>query len=218
MIEKGPLVRITCLANQKPEKNSEQPFQIKLIEDGKGSALVEKSLEGYEVLGRSSVKHKKRRSQPIDIGKVIHDKNRERAIPRNLKVRVLVNSQIKAYMQYCRINEKLPDPQKLLEFLHNIEGVKITEEDFYTSPKARIQHGRKFNVDVTKNLKMIYEVHDYKTDDNQINWIMRLYDDDKEKKSRSYLNISGSFNRNVYEKGITHIPCGENGKRFVMER
>ena len=37
------------------------------------------------------------------------------------------------------------------------EGVKITETEFFTSPKSRIQHGRKFNVDVTKNLKMIYE-------------------------------------------------------------
>ena len=216
MIKKGPLVRITCLVNQKKEQLYQQPFHTKTIEEDNRSGLIEKSLEGYGVLGRSSVKNKKQRSQPIDIDKFIHDKSREKEIPRNLKVRILVDSQIKAYMQYCQTNGILPDPQKVLALLQSINGVKITEQEFVTSPKKKIQHGRKFNVDVTKNLKMIYEVHDYRTDDNQINWIMRLYDDDKEKKSRSYLNISGSFNRNVYEKGITHIPCGENGRRFVM--
>lgn len=218
MIKKPSILRITCLTNEKPEKIYEQPFQTKNSTENRDSELLEKTIAGYGVLGRSSVKTRKRRSQHIDIDKFIHDKTREREIPHNLKVRILIDSQIKAYMQYCSMNKKLADPQKFLELLHRIKGVKITETDFFTSPKSRIQHGRKFNVDVTKNLKMIYEVHDYKTDDNQINWIMRLYDDDKEKKSRSYLNISGSFNRNVYEKGITHIPCGENGKRFVMEK
>ena len=214
MPKKVPIVRITCMAN----KDEVALFNNnKLIDVKNGnSELIEKSLDAYGILGRSSIKTTKRRAQPIDIDKVIHDKTKERAIPRNLKARILVDSHIKAYMQYCRINEILPNPQKFLELLHNIDGAKITEEQFYTSPKSRIQHGRKFSIDITKNLKMIYEVHDFKTDDNQINWIMRLYDDDKEQKSRSYLNISGSFNRNVYEKGITHIPCGENGKRFVM--
>ena len=216
MIKKNPIDRITCLTNEKPEKIYEQPIKTKPFVELSNSGLVEKTLKSYEVLGRSSIKTTKRHSQPIDIDKFIKDKTREREIPRNLKVRILIDSQIKAYMQYCSMNQKLADPQKFLELLHRIEGVKITETEFFISPKSRIQHGRKFNVAVTKNLKMIYEVHDYKTDDNQINWIMRLYDDDKEKKSRSYLNISGSFNRNVYEKGITHIPCGENGKKFVM--
>lgn len=217
MIRKSPLVRITCFANDKQEKVQQTPPTAKSFFQEGNSSLVEKAIEGYGVLGRSSVKSTRRRSQPIDIDKFIHDKSREKEIPRNLKVRILVDSQIKAYMQYCSMNQKLADPQKFLELLQSIKDVKITETEFFTSPKSRIQHGRKFNVDVTKNLKMIYEVHDYRTDDNQINWIMRLYDDDKEKKSRSYLNISGSFNRNVYEKGITHIPCGENGRRFVMD-
>ena len=216
MIKKTPIVKITCLASKQPEKNNEQSSQVKNFDENRNSELVEKSIKAYGVLGRSLVKTTKRRSQPIDINKVIHDKTRERAIPHNLKIRVLVDSRIKAYMQYCSINEKLPDPQKILELLQEIKDVKITEDKFLTSPKSRIQYGRKFNVKVNKNLKMIFEVHDYKQDNGQVNWIMRLYDDDKDKKSRSYLSLAGSFNRNVYEKGITHIPCGENGKRFVL--
>ena len=216
MIKKSPLVRITCLVNEKPEKIYEQPFQMRNLSENGNSELLEKTIEGCGVLGRSSVKPRKRRSQPIDIDKFIHDKTRERAIPYNLKTKILINSGINAYMKYCKINGILPDPQKVLTLLYSIKGVKIMEEEFVNLPKRRIQHGRKFNVVVNKNLKMIFEVHDYKDDDGQVYWRMRLYDDDKNKNSSSYLNQSGSFNRNVYKDENTHISCGENGRRFVM--
>ena len=216
MIKKGPLVRITCLVNQKKEQLYQQPFQTKTIEEDNRSGLIEKSLEGYGVFGISSVKNKKRRSQPVDIDKFIHDKTRERAIPYSLKTKVLIDSGINAYMKYCQTNGILPDPQKVLDLLQSIDGVKITEQEFVTSSKKKIQHGRKFNVVVNKNLKMIFEVHDYKENDGQVYWCMRFYDDDKNKDSTAYLNTSGSFNRNVYKDENTHISCGENGKRFVM--
>ena len=216
MFKKVPLVKITCMANEKPEKLYEQPFQKINSLENDNSELVEKSLEAYGVLGRSSVKKTKRRSRSIDIDKFIHDKTREKEIPYKLKNKILVESHLKAYMQNCNRSKKLPDPQKALELLRGIEGAKITEEKFFTSQKSRIQHGRKFNIIVNKNLKLIFEVHDYKDDDGQVYWRMRLYDDDKNKKSRSYLTPAGSFNRNVYEDERTHIFCGENGRRFVL--
>ena len=69
--------------------------------------LIEKTLEGYGVLGRSSVGKPKRRSQPIDIDKFIHDKTREKEIPYKLKNKILVESHLKAYMQNCNRSKKL---------------------------------------------------------------------------------------------------------------
>lgn len=216
MIRKTPFLRITCLANDKQEKAQQSPLQTKGSVENQNEELLEKSLEGYGVWGRSSVKTKKRRSQPIDINKVIHNKTLKREIPYKLKVKILVESHLKSYMQNCNKNKKLHDPQKVFELLSRIEGAKITEEKFVTSPNSKIQHGRKFNIIVNKNLKLIFEVHDFRENDGKINWIMRLYDDDKNKNSRSYLSPAGSFNRNVYAEEHTHIFCGESGRKFVM--
>ena len=216
MIKRMPIVRITCLANDKQENFRQSPLQTNNFVKNSDSHLIEKTLDGYGLLGRTSVKTKKRRSRKIDINKVIHKKALEREIPYKLKVKILVESHLKPYMQFCSRNKKLHDPQKILKLLSGIEGAKITEEKFVTSPNSKIQHGRKFNIIVNKNLKLIFEVHDFREDDGKINWIMRLYDDDKNKNSRSYLTPAGSFNRNVYAEEHTHIFCGENGRKFVM--
>lgn len=216
MIKRTPIVRITCLTNNEQEKVQQSQFQKNNLVENRNRELIEKTLEGYSFLGRASVRNKKRRSIPIDVNKVIHKKTLKREIPYKLKVKILVESHLKPYMQHCSKSKKLPEPQKILKLLSGIEGAKITEEKFLISSKSRIQHGRKFNIIVNKNLKLIFEVHDFREDDGAINWVMRLYDDDKNKNSRSYLTPAGSFNRNVYEEERTHIICGENGKRFVM--
>ena len=216
LIKRTPIVRITCLANDKQENVQQVPLQTKSFVENADSELLEKTLDGYDLLGRASIKTKKRRSRQIDINKVIHKKALEREIPYKLKVKILVESHLKPYMQFCSRNKKLHDPQKILKLLSGIEGAKIIEEKFLISSNSRIQKGRKFNIIVNKNLKLIFEVHDFREDDGKINWILRLYDDDKDKNSRSYLTPAGSFNRNVYAEERTHIICGENGKRFVM--
>ena len=216
MIKRMPIVRITCLANDKQENFRQSPLQTNNLVENADNDLLEKTLEGYGLLGRASIKTKKRRSLPININKFIHTKTLKREIPYKLKVKILVESHLKSYMQNCNKNKKLHDPEKVLELLSRIEGAKITEEKFVTSPNSKIQHGRKFNIIVNKNLKLIFEVHDFREKDGKINWIMRLYDDDKNKNSRSYLSPAGSFNRNVYAEERTHIICGENGKKFVM--
>ena len=117
-------------------------------------------------------------------------------------------------------NSDYMDPETILKKLEKASCVSsLTEKPFIIGKNKHITSGRKFNfvlqVKKGKKYNMVFEVHDYIKGEKK-NWVMRIYDNDKIKDSRSYLTRIGTFVQNAYNDGFTHIPCGSLGERFVL--
>ena len=117
-------------------------------------------------------------------------------------------------------NSEYVDPETILERLKKATCVtSLTEKPFVIGNSKQITAGRKFNFvfqfNKGKKYDMIFEVHDF-VKDGKKTWVMRIYDNDKIKDSRSYLTRIGNFIENAYLGNFTHIPCGPNGEKFVL--
>lgn len=117
-------------------------------------------------------------------------------------------------------NSDYVDPETILARLKKANCVtSLTEKPFVTRHGKQITAGRKFNFALQfnkgKKYDMIFEVHDF-IKDGKRTWVMRIYDNDKIKNSRSYLTRIGNFIENAYLGNFTHIPCGSYGEKFVL--
>ena len=65
----------------------------------------------------------------------------------------------------------------LFSFLHSQQASKLKIQALQVQQAKRLSEKEI----CPKNLKMIFEVHDYKENDGQVYWCMRFYDDDKNK-------------------------------------